>query len=91
MPSIADGVDRVPAAEIMLTTPTVRRMLEESRDPEIADIIKSSPHEGMLDFTTSLIRLIEEEWVDPRVAYDYAPNIDALKMRLKGISTEGSV
>ena len=90
MPSIAEGIDRVPAAEIMLTTPTVRKMLEEGRDADIADVVKSSPHEGMLDFTTSLMQLIEKEWVDPRVAYDYASNIDELKMRLKGISTSGS-
>ena len=90
MPSVADGIDRVPAAEIMLTTPMVRKMLEEARDSEIAEVVRSSPHEGMQDFTTSLIQLIEKEWVDPRVAYDYAPNVDELKMRLKGISTSGS-
>ena len=90
MPSIAEGVDRVPASEIMLTTATVRKMLEDGRDGEIAEVIKNSEHEGMRDFTTSLLELIEKEWVDPRVAYDYAPNVDELKMRLKGISGTGA-
>ena len=90
MPSIADGVDRVPAVEIMLNDATVRKMLEEERDSEIAEIIKSSPHEGMQDFTSSLMELIEKELVDQRVAYTYAPNVEELKMKIKGISTTGA-
>ena len=34
----------------------------------------------------SLLGLIETEFVDPKVAYEAAPNVDELKMRLKGIS-----
>ena len=90
MPSIAEGIDRIPAVEIMLNNATVRKMLEEERDSELADVIKTSPHEGMLDFTSSLMELIEKELVDPRVAYTYAPNVEELKMRLKGISTSGA-
>lgn len=89
MPSIAEGIDRIPAAEIMINTPTVRKMLEEERDAEIAGIINSSPHDGMQDFNTSLHKLIELEQVDPRVAYEFSPNADELKMRLKGISGAG--
>jgi len=90
MPSIAEGIDRIPAVEIMLNNATVRKMLEEGRDSELADVIKTCPHEGMLDFTSSLMELIEKELVDPRVAYTYAPNVEELKMRLKGISTSGA-
>ena len=90
MPCIAEGIDRIPATEIMLNTPTVRKMLEEERDSEIAEIVRSSPHEGMLDFNTSLQTLIEKEMVDPRVAYDFSSNPDELKMRLKGISAGGT-
>ena len=87
MPSIGEGIDRVPAAEIMLNTATVRKMLEDERDSEIADIVRTGASEGMQDFNSSLLELIEKEWVDPRVAYDYSPNPDELKMRVKGIST----
>ena len=90
MPSIAEGIDRIPAVEIMLNNATVRKMLEDERDSDIAEIVKNSPHEGMQDFTSSLIELIEKEIVDPRVAYTQAPNVDELKMRLKGISTSGA-
>ena len=59
-------------------------------DAATAEIVKNSPHEGMQDFTSSLIELIEKELVEPRVAYTQASNVDELKMRLKGISTSGA-
>ena len=86
MASIGEGIDRIPATEIMLNTATVRKMLEDERDADIAEIIKTGQSEGMQDFNSSLLELIEKEWVDPRVAYDYSPNADELKMRIKGIS-----
>ena len=86
LPSIAKGVDRVPAVEVLMTNPFVRQLLAEQRDPELADAITSHEREGMQSFTTSLLSLIESEYVDPKVAYEAAPNVDELKMRLKGIS-----
>lgn len=87
MASIGQGIDRIPAAEIMLVTATVRKALEDARDADIADIIRTSQSEGMQDFNSSLLELINKELVDPRVAYDYSTNPDELKMRLKGISS----
>jgi hypothetical protein len=31
--------------------------------------------------------LVQDAWIDPKDAYKYAPNIDELKMALKGIRT----
>ena len=87
MASIGEDIDRVPATEIMLNTASVRKLLEDGRDSEIAEIVKEGKSEGMQDFNSSLLELIEKEWVEPRVAYNYSPNEDELKMRLKGISS----
>ena len=43
----------------------------------------------MRDFTQSLCELVNEERVHREVAFDYAPNRDALRSRLKGIDTAG--
>ncbi len=86
LPCLAKGVDRVPAVEILLNNPSARQMIEEKRDAELAEVIRSSEHEGMQDFTASLLELIEKDYVDPKVAYEAAPNPDELKMRMKGIS-----
>ncbi|MCK4276800.1 MAG: PilT/PilU family type 4a pilus ATPase, partial [Phycisphaerae bacterium] len=78
LPCLAKGVDRVPAVEILLNNPSARQMIEERRDAELAEVIRSSEHEGMQDFTASLLELIEKDYVDPKVAYEAAPNPDEL-------------
>ncbi len=44
----------------------------------------------MLGFTKSLLKLIENDLIDPHAAYEVAPNLDELKMMLKGITTSQS-
>jgi len=90
LPSIAEGIDRVPAVEVMLMNPVVRQMISEDRDAELMDAINTHEVDGMQSFTTSLLQLIEKAHVDPKVAYEAAPNVDELKMRLKGISASRS-
>jgi twitching motility protein PilT len=84
LPSISDKVDRVPAVEVMIMNPSIRQMLEDGREMEISEIIRSQ--DNMQSFTQSLLKLIENEYIDPRVAYEVAPNAEELKMMMKGIS-----
>ena len=86
LPCLLDDVDRVPAVEIMISNPSVRQLISEERDGELPDLIRSHEGDGMQSFTQSLLALIEKDWVDPKVAYDVAPNVDELKMLMKGIS-----
>ncbi len=90
LPSVAKEIDRIPAVEILITNPSVRQLIEEGRELELPEIIKSHEHDGMQTFTTSLLQLIEKDHIDPQVAYDAAPNVDELKMMLKGISSSHS-
>jgi len=87
LPCLVEGIERVPAVEILLNNPSTRQMIEQGRDAELPTVIRSSQHEGMKDFTYSLLELIEKDYVDPKVAYEAAPNPDELKMLLSGIST----
>jgi twitching motility protein PilT len=77
---------RIPALEILLGTPAVQKYILEGREGELLDIIKQSHEEGMVDFTTALVRLVESEWIHHRIAMDATPKPEELKMRLKGIS-----
>jgi len=90
LPSIKKGVDRIPAMEILLANPTVKKLISEERETEMASVIRSCEKEGMQDITTNLCKLIMDGWVDPREAYQYAPNVDELKMALKGIRSSTS-
>jgi twitching motility protein PilT len=86
LPCLKDDIGRVPAAEIMMMNPSVRQLIEDGRDAELIEVIRSNENNGMLSFTSSLLGLIESDLIDPKVAYEIAPNVDELKMRMKGIS-----
>ncbi len=87
LPSLDKNIGRVPVLEIMLANPTVRKLIEEGRDTDLAQAIIASGDQGMKDFNMSLLELIEKEMIDPRVAYTASPNVEELKMRMKGITT----
>jgi twitching motility protein PilT len=87
LPSIMEGIKLVPAVEIMISNPSVRKLIAEEREREIIDVLKSNYTEGMQDFTEALRQMVEKEWIEVELAYEVAPNPEELKMRLRGIST----
>ena len=90
LPSIKEGIDRIPAVEILIASPAVRKLISDKREADLPSVIRASQNEGMLDFTESLCRLIQDGSVDPKDAYRYAPNLEELKMALKGIRATSS-
>ncbi len=90
LPSIKEGVGRVPTCEIMTFNPTVRKLILEGQEDKLVDAIRLGRDEGMLDFTTSLQKLVETDMVDRAAAFEVAPNPEALKMALKGIEVRAS-
>ncbi len=84
--SIKPGVGRVPTVEIMTFTPMIQKLVLEGKDSKLPDAIRIGAAEGMQDFTMSLKTLIDLELIDRPTAFAVAPNKDALKMALKGIS-----
>ncbi len=89
IPSVKPGVPLVPAVEIMMTNPAVRKLIREERDNELGDVIRACYDDGMVDFTEHLRRLVEAGWIDHATAYEAAPNADELRMALKGIRSAG--
>ncbi|MEE9603868.1 MAG: PilT/PilU family type 4a pilus ATPase [Thermoguttaceae bacterium] len=85
LPSIKEGVGRVPAVEIMRFTPTVTKLLLEGEDDKLADAIRIGKEEGMQNFTMSLKELVDADLIDRATAFEVAPSPEALKMALKGI------
>jgi len=86
LPSVVEDIDRVPAVEVLLNTASVKQLILEDREAELPDLIRASEHDGMISFTRSLLTLIENDYIDVQAAYDAAPNVDELKMMMKGIS-----
>ena len=86
LPTLREDVPRIPAVEILLNTPIVTKYILEGREGELLEVIRKSTEEGMVDFTTSLVDLVEDEWIHHKVALEATPRPEELKMRLKGIS-----
>jgi twitching motility protein PilT len=85
MPSINKEFKNIPAIEILLGNSTVKKLVADGRENQLNTVIRSSTNEGMVDFTESLRKLVEQDSIDIKVACEYAPNVDELKMALKGI------
>jgi twitching motility protein PilT len=79
------GIARVPTVEIMIFSPTVKKLILEKQDEKLADAIRIGYGEGMQDFTLSLKNLVMSRMIDRATAFEVAPNPEALKMALKGI------
>ena len=90
LPCLKENIDRIPAVEILIANTVVRKLISESREADLPTVIKSSLNESMQDFTYSLCEMIKDGSIDPKDAYLYAPNIEELKMALKGIRTTAS-
>ena len=87
LPSIKEGVKRIPAIEILVANSMVRKLVMDGRETELPTVIRSNEADGMQDFTKSLCDLVNKEWVDLKSANEYASNLEELKMALKGIRT----
>jgi Tfp pilus assembly pilus retraction ATPase PilT len=87
---LKEGVDRIPAVEVLITNASARKLISEGREGDLPNVIRSSQQEGMQDLTYNLCELIKDGLVDPKDAYKYAPNTEELKMALKGITTTAS-
>jgi len=85
VPSFQKDLDVVPAIEFMLVNAPIRKAIEDGEDARITDLIKEGEQEGMISWTTSFVRLINGDYVERKVARQFAPNQDELMMALSGI------
>lgn len=90
LPGIRPDVPRLPVVEIMINSPIIRKLISEEREADIPTAIRAGQNEGMQDYTESLHKLVEEEYIDLKIAMQYAPNVEELKMALKGIRSTAS-
>ena len=80
-----DGDGRVPAVEIMLSTPRIKDLLQSGRTREIYEAIKASGHRGARTFNQSLVMLKEAGIVSQDEALAAADNPEELKLEFQGI------
>ncbi|HOI55450.1 MAG TPA: PilT/PilU family type 4a pilus ATPase [Phycisphaerae bacterium] len=91
LPSCAKDTKRIPATEILVMTGLGRKLVRDAEDNKLDEVIAAGSSEGMMTFTSSFVELVSGGWITHSVAYEYAPNQDALKMALKGISVKQGI
>jgi twitching motility protein PilT len=74
-----------PALEILINTPTVKKLIEENRLDKLPAAIETGTDEGMLNFNQSLFQLVKDGKVSKKEAMAKASNPQALEMNFKGI------
>ncbi len=84
-----DGPKRVPILEIMIFNGTIRKLILEQKDEKLADAIRIGKDDGMQLFNDSLYYFVQKEFVSRATAFEVSPNVEQLKMQLKGIDVKG--
>jgi Tfp pilus assembly pilus retraction ATPase PilT len=74
-----------PAIEILINTPTVRKLIEENRLDKLPAAIETGMDDGMLNFNQALFQLVKDGKVSEQEALSKATNPQALEMNFKGI------
>jgi twitching motility protein PilT len=85
----ADGLGRVPAVEVMISTPLIRDcIVDKDRTSMIHGAIASGTSQyGMQTFDQSIFGLYQQGFVTLEEALRWASNVDEFKLKVQGIAT----
>ena len=83
IPDVHGGV--VPAVEIMINTPTVRKLLEKNQLDTLSAAIATGKDDGMQNFNTAIYHLIKSGTISEKEGMRFATNPESLRMNLQGI------
>ncbi len=79
---------RVPAVEILINTPHVRKQIEDSKSAEIIQALQKGQFYGMQTFNQSLVKLFKDGLASEAEVLSAASSPDDLKLALRGIEQE---
>jgi twitching motility protein PilT len=80
----------IPAVEILMNSPTVRKLLEKNRLDVLPAAIETGVDDGMQTFNQSIYGLIKGGMISQDEGMRYATNPQALRMNLQGIFLDES-
>jgi twitching motility protein PilT len=78
-----DGTGRVVAVEVMTSSPTVRKQIEDANAPELYNAIRDGHHFGMNTMNQSLERLYQAKQISYEDALANAGNLTELRHMLR--------
>jgi Tfp pilus assembly pilus retraction ATPase PilT len=80
----------IPAVEILINTPTVRKLLEKNKLDILPAAVETGTDDGMQTFNQSIYQLIKSGMITQEEGMTYATNPQALRMNLQGIFLDES-
>lgn len=81
----ASGKGVVPAVEVMINAPIVRKLISENRIDRISTAIEGGAEDGMMSFNQCLLELVNNGLITEESAMAASNNPQALQMNLSGI------
>src|SRR5581483_11661530 len=85
LPSANPNFSRIPALEIMIANPIIRKLIREGEDTKITGVMSGSRTEGMMTFNQCLCDRVKAGLITEQVALEVSSNPDQLKMAIQGI------
>lgn len=79
---------RIPATEVLIGTPLVKKLILENKTTELYKAIETGEYYSMHSFDQDIYRLYREKKISLEEAVDKATNPEDLMLRLKGIFRE---
>ena len=83
--TLAGGVGRAAANEIMLNTPIIGKLIQEDRLEKLSGAIQGGQGDGMMTFNQCLLDLVNSGRVTREDALEISDNPEGLKMNFEGI------
>lgn len=84
---MASGHGRIPAVEILVNTPYIRKLINEGKTLELLPQIEEGRHWGMQSFNQALFDLIKARRITYEDAMAYATSPEELKLLVEGITS----
>ncbi len=82
-----DQSGMIPAVEVLVVTPAVKKCIEENNLNDIANLMKQGKHYGMQTFNQALLELYKSDKISLEAALQAATSPEDLMLAVKGIET----
>jgi twitching motility protein PilU len=76
---------RVPAVEVLVSTPIIKKLLHEGKTLELPQHMEAGQHVGMQTFNQSLLNLYRTKRIRMEDALAYATSPDEFRLMAEGI------
>lgn len=86
----ASGKGRVPAVEVLIITPLIKKLIENNTMGEISNLMKQGKYYDMQTFNQALLKLFNSGDVKLEDALYAASNPEELMLVIRGVQTGGS-